>query len=611
MNVKDYKKEQRSGKYFFEDRGNPTLVKEYIPGYFMGYKASGREISKGEIYRLENVYMIIESLINDGDEYLLNIMLEAYEKDISKLFDDMITQIYRILYTDNRSKAKSDLTYIKSVDDEVKQQMRYNSLCYFASDVLNMEINWHHLEWGWLVENFLMLCVLAARDHGKSFFFSHAYPLWMMFRYDRLNKSAKRLNGRLGYIFSNTMPQGVELLEIVKDSISDIPILREKLYPDYRETWSKTSIKCKNGTRVRVRSFGSSVRGAHPGYIIVDDAMKDNVLYSKLEREKNKDYFASVILNMLVPGGQLITVGTPFHTEDLYSLFKHSVDFAYREYPAYDNKKNLLWPKRHNQEDLDMRKRLMGNLRFSREFLCEPINDSSSMFPESILKRSIIGMEGFKYIANIQESKIKFMKVITGADFAKSANVGADYTCFVTFGIDESGNMFLLNMTHKIGMTFAEQKRELRRIWRNFNPDIMYLEANQFQSIYSEQLKDETDMPVVPFITDRKKHSLEEGVPSLSLLFENGKIHFPYGDSVSKEATDKILDEFRNIGWTDKGIQGVGSHDDIVMAIWIARMASIHGKSSFIFDIIGGESDLKEMEKEHNQQSFMNITGHF
>jgi len=583
INIEDYK----TKRTFMENKSSKG-IKEYDPRVFEGTTAGGN-ISRNDIDRNEVLYGILNEVIDKADEVLLKVMLEAYDKDIDKLFKDIMNTAYRTLYGNlTNQKVEPTVRYLTEVDEQLKDALRVQSLGYFSSDVLGMEINWHHLEWSWLVENFLLISILAARDHGKSFFFSHATPIWNMYRYDRMNRNPRRLMGRLGYLFSNTLPQSIDLLEIIKDSIEDIPILKEKLYPTYRETWSKVAIKTKNGCRLRVRSFGSSVRGAHPGYIVVDDGLKDNVLYSKVQRERNKDYFSSVILNMLVPTGQMIVVGTPFHRDDLYSLFKKSVDFAYREYPAIDKNGILLWESRHDKQDLDMRKRTMGNIRFSREYLCQPISDDTAMFPEKILKRAID--TSYSYVQNIQAfTRVKLRKIVTGADFAKSAAVGADYTSFVTFGIDEVGNLWLLNLYHKKGVSFAEQKRVLRNIWRSFKPDIMYLEANQFQSIYTEQMQGESDMNVRPFLTTTKKHSLEDGVPGLAILFENAKFHFPYMIETDKEVTEEVLDEFRNIGWTEKGVQGVGEHDDIVMSIWIARMASLYGVSNFLATFIGDE----------------------
>lgn len=570
-------------------------VNSYYPDR-VKYKHKNREnintfFSMNNSEKLKNVLDIVESTINKADEGLLKLLMSAYENDIDNLFDEITIEVYKILYgSDTKGKVQPTIRYLTEVNKAVEEEMACNSLAYFCSNRLGMEMNWHHIEWAWLIENFLLVAILAARDHGKSFFFSHGYPIWMMYKYDKNSMDQMVLNGRNGYLFSNTSSQVIDLMEIIQDSIMDNEVLREKLYPEnHRDNWSKGSIKTKNGCRLRARSLGSTVRGAHPGYIILDDPLKDNVLYSKVQRDRNKDYFNASILPMLVPGGQMAVVGTPFHQEDLYSLFRNGIDFAYREYPAIDKDNNLLWEGRHNRDDLDMRRRIQGNILFTREFLVKPVSDQSSLFPERILRRSVIGMEGYSYVPNIEAFPIKFKKVITGCDFAMSSEVGADYTCFVTFGIDSLGNFWLIHIFHEKGVGYYEQRRQLENIWHKFRPDVMFLESNQFQRIYSQILSQETNMPIKPFITTKRKHSMQDGVPGLALLFENGKIKFPNATENDKKVTEKILNEFRSVGWTDKGIQGIGEHDDIVMAIWLARMAELYGSSSFIFDFVGSE----------------------
>ena len=54
-----------------------------------------------------------------------------------------------------------------------------------------------------------------------------------------------------------------------------------------------------------------------------------------------------------------------------------------------------------------------------------------------------------------------------------------------------------------------------------------------------------------------------KGVPSLSVLFENGKYRLPRGDKQSAELTDILTNELIGLG--------IESHDDTVMALWIAE----------------------------------------
>lgn len=52
------------------------------------------------------------------------------------------------------------------------------------------------------------------------------------------------------------------------------------------------------------------------------------------------------------------------------------------------------------------------------------------------------------------------------------------------------------------------------------------------------------------------------GVPSLSILFQHGKIVLPYKTPDDKHKTDTLINEFHGFGSTES--------NDIVMAMWIA-----------------------------------------
>ena len=56
-----------------------------------------------------------------------------------------------------------------------------NDLAYFGQHVLGMEVCGHHEEWSELVARYNKIGINAARDHGKSFFFSFAYVIWRLY----------------------------------------------------------------------------------------------------------------------------------------------------------------------------------------------------------------------------------------------------------------------------------------------------------------------------------------------------------------------------------------------------------------------------------------------
>lgn len=425
----------------------------------------------------------------------------------------------------------------------------------------------------------------------NSYYFSNAYAIWQLYRYAQPKSQAfsrrpSKSNSNRGFLFSFSLQQAVDLIEILKGTIEGTDILRERLMPANNKdgAWASTNIVCKNGARLTGKGFGSSVRGAHPYWIIVDDGLKDNVIYSQLQRQKSIDYFHSVIMNMLVPGGQIVVVGTPFHAQDLYGDLKSKTGWFVIEYPAIFPDGRILWPQRWNFKDLMDKKNTQGNIIFSRENLCRPIVSDSSIFPLDILKRSLVRMENYTLVRNRDDFPKKFSKVVCGCDFAISANVGADYYCYSTVGIDEENGMWLLDMQIGKGRTYDEQLQILKSINVKFRPDTMVFESNVFQQIFTDEgLK--YGMPIVPHNTGSEKNDLSKGWCALATAFERGMIHIPVGDKLSQDIKDQIFEQLGSVAFTDKGLQSVGGHDDICSSLWLAMLgrniATTGGK--FIF----------------------------
>ena len=310
------------------------------------------------------------------------------------------------------------------------------------------------------------------------------------------------------------------------------------------------------------------------------------MIYSSMQRQKSIDYFHSVIMNMLVPKGQIIVVGTPFHAQDLYGDLKTKRGWFCIEYPAIFPNGRILWPQRWSFEDLMEKMESQGNIIFSRENLCRPIISDSSIFPIDILNRSLNRMQTYTLVANRDDFPKKFSRVVTGCDFAISGRVGSDYYCFSTFGIDDYDNsMWLLNLQLGKGKSYEEQKQMLRGINVKFSPDVMVFESNVFQMIYTTEASKE-GLPVVPHNTGVEKNDLQKGWPGLAIMFEQGKFHIPIGDKYSQDMKDQIFDQLGSIAFTDEGLCSVGSHDDIGSSFWLASLGRNISVTGFKFGFL-------------------------
>jgi phage terminase large subunit-like protein len=411
------------------------------------------------------------------------------------------------------------------------------------------------------------ICSIASRDIGKSFFWAKCVPIWAL-DYDIVDQV---------YLFSDTEPQARKHLRELVEMIEAHPDLAKRLIPTTgKTTRSTTEIELTKGRRIFAKGFGSKVRGAHPPLIVCDDILGDEQIYSEGERDKAIDLYYSSISNMASPDSWLITCGTPFHFDDLiFGNIRKNPKYHTMEHPAKhldaNGQEAALWPWRYSLDQLKSKAIEIGAMRFSREYLCQPISSEASLFPEELLVPCYDDKFAMLYSYDGPG------KVIIGCDFAFSANRRADYTVFVVLLVDEHENFWLLDIFRKQGMGYQEQLNTIKDLNRRYKPDIINVETNQAQSIYFNELQKDTSIPVRSFVTGRQKNSEEAGVLSLRILFENRKMKLPRRDLHSREMVDLLAGELMNFGWEKGKLAGVGSKDDIVMALWIAKEAYQRG----------------------------------
>lgn len=264
-----------------------------------------------------------DSFLNHVDRFIDMIDLESLneimgacgETDIDKLFNIIIEETNEILNLKNYNKSLSSLNSLPSVKAGYEEYLRKQNLNYFVSSVLpTFEMNWHNIEWFSMIQLYRLLCIMAARDHSKSYSMSFAYVLWRLYRYTRPTALITPPDDiryfKEGMLITNEFKLAKRLLKKVKEEIQVNDFLKDVLVPDKNSGgWANESLTCKNGAELTLSSFRTSNRGPHPGWIVVDDFLDKSAIYSKEQREKFIDVFNSEIMNMILPQGQVITVG--------------------------------------------------------------------------------------------------------------------------------------------------------------------------------------------------------------------------------------------------------------------------------------------------------------
>jgi len=541
------------------------------------------------LQEMGGIYSFVEEIIDNLDDRGIQELSSGSVQDIDRMLSLMIDETRSILTVPTQKLDVMKLDSIEPLVNTVEETLRVTSLTYFLQSTMpDFYLDIHHLEWGNLAQMYRLLCILAARGHGKSFYFSKGYVLWRLYRYKK-NLDPKALHentvwGREGMLITNEYKLANHLLSIVKEEIEENEIFREKLYPDNRrDGWGAESIITKTGSRVTVKSVGSKMRGFHPHWIVGDDYLNDQVLYSTEQNRKYITHFHSVAMNMLEPGGDIVVVGTPFRTDDLYGDLKKHKTWKVFEYPAIYPDGRVLSPGRYTLQDILDKRETQGSTIFSREMLVRPISTESSLFPHDMLKRCYDN--DLVLIPNIHSSKRKYKKLVLSADFAISANIGSDYSVFFVLGVTDNDHYDILHMWRKSGATYDEQVMTMKRIYNDFNPDVVLVEDNGMQKIFVQMLNDNSVPATGQTTTAQNKYDLHKGVPAMAALFEQGRIHLPRGDQYSRDLIDIVVGELSNFTWDEdkKRIQGVGAHDDTCMSLWIGISGTKIGSFSFSF----------------------------
>ena len=425
-----------------------------------------------------------------------------------------------------------------------------------------------HKEWAQLVNEHRRLLILASRNSGKTFFFTQAYHIWQA---DRLGA------GHEGALFGGSDALAQMNLGKIRQEVESNPNLAH-LRPKRGYEWSAHSLRFGNGYKLTARGMGAESRGIHPHILTCDDILPSETLFSPRRRERDIEFYMSTLEPMLEPDGQLIIVGTPFVDGDLYTVLEKDPTLTLRRYPAIRPDGGLLWEKRLGQEFLDAMRVRQGEIVFAREYLCKPISDAASLFPTEFFHRPGVQDPRIQYgqHADYYEERGIGTRFI-GVDFAFSSEIGADFSVVFTIGLDEQDNIWVLDIQRTKGLAYSAQKQIIKDVAARMQASQVMTEANQAQRIFGDDLKAETSLSIVQHYTGSDKHTLDQGLPSIRTLFENGKVKLPVHGGLHPNV-ERWIAEMGGFGVSNGRVISTSDHDDTGMAFYFAVLAARRGR---------------------------------
>lgn len=342
------------------------------------------------------------------------------------------------------------------------------SFKFFFTKVLGYKWGTHHQCWYEDLQRSNRILIECARGHGKTIFFV-AYALWLVYRGNPVDILL------VSYSEEQVRNNIMNLIDKIIMGNAYLAHLR----PSSKQLWGAQLKTFANGSTIRGESFGSSVRGAHPDVLIVDDPLKDK---GGMTPEEQYNFFMTALMGTVKRSTLVVVDGTPLDNGDLLEQLETNPAFTFRAYPAENEARTeALFPELFTLEELHQIEREVGTLAYSRERLLKRIDPHTQVFRDS--HRTINETMDFP----------DFYLVRTIIDPAASEKDAACDSAVVTVGVDYKNHKWEIHteLLHsdnpkKVLDAIVKQAKKYYKVFPDY---AIVCEAEVFQSWVASDLR--------------------------------------------------------------------------------------------------------------------------
>jgi len=445
--------------------------------------------------------------------------------------------------------------------------MARQDLKLFAEYCFGFENTWFHDEWYNAIQNELIKSglIIAPRNSAKSTCWGGVSPLWLIGRNPDLrilsiSRTSTRAKDNLRFMRMNA-----ESNDRVQEVFPYRKINGRVFGLKPSSPWGEEQLTFENNRndgRPSVYAVGleGSISGVRADIIIVDDLIDQNNVMTDSQRTKVMDFWNTVVIPTLNPGGRVFIVGTRYHAKDFYSDILD--DTMYKDntwmFPAIklDDKGEYLlnetglaqsyWPERHSIESLLQMKERMGTLAFNSQMMCDPSGYAGTVFD----------VDHLQYYDPVRDlpSIWKDLSFIMSVDPNITESPDSDNTAIVTAAIDHKrGNIYVLDIYAKphdfVGQVSLIKSYGSRlqvsvgdhRFESEIRISKIGIEAVAYQSSL-HQTGYLMGLPVVGIKQGNKDKNVR--IVGLQPHFENGRIRFPNPKKCETNWWDKFYEEY-------------------------------------------------------------------
>lgn len=375
---------------------------------------------------------------------------------------------------------------------------------------------------------------------------------------------------------NNTQDGGVKTLRSAKKYLERSEELRA-VFPHLKPggLWREDSITVERKTfskdpSIYCLGFHGNILGARIDRAVVDDLLDFENTRTEAARRDASSWFKRTFLTRLSKQAKLAFLTNAWHEEDLAHELEND-GWKVLRYPVLDDAGQSTWPTQWPLARIAEWRARLGELEFTRMFLCRPRDPGAEVFGAELLARTLRNGRGYGLVRSLDDSDLPpGAFVVTGVDLGASKKMTGGFTAMYSVLFYPTGTRQLVG-ARSGRWSGPGILRNIAEVGDLYGGTVV-VEDNGVQRYLREIAEEEGDtfdlsVPVLPFYTGRNKYDMTLGIDAMAAEMEGGRWRIPSGRSGRpdpRSEVGKLIGELR--------AYAPNSHPgDRLMALWFAR----------------------------------------
>src|SRR5574343_377321 len=354
-----------------------------------------------------------------------------------------------------------------------------------------------------------------ARGHAKSSHLSLLIPLWLKIQ------NPRKLSVMV--LVSKSEDMAIRLLSDLQAELQyNRAFINDFGVQVKTGSWTEGEFRTSDGCLFVAVGRGQSPRGLkdrgkRPDYIVIDDIDDDELVRNPRRVGDALEWVLTALAGTMAMGrGRFVMVGNRIGKDSILSRFAERPGIQHTVINALNKNGLPSWPENYTSEEIRKIREFIGERRFQKEYMNNPINEGAVFLRKHIRYGKMLDLKHYRTLISY-----------TDPSFKNSST--SDYKATILVGKTNNGEFHILkafadqtSVTNMVGWHYTIMDFVAGRV-----PVLYYMEANFMQDLLLDEFKTVGNITGshIPIRGDhRAKPDKFARIEAMSPLFERGLI---------------------------------------------------------------------------------------